>query len=501
MGVKQSEPLVESPISPIWQRARNTTTGHSESDEAYAAFLRYRGLSPASRSCYATAFQTQREEEPNAQEPPAKLVKRYERWSCVWHWVDRAIAWDDEQDRLECEARRKRSEQVAKRHLFDNEAVQMCLHLDIQGMVEAIKQDPTLSELGDVALAQAVNRAIQVLPRMQAEEQRLCALAKGSRLRGPELIQDEDRGFDFVQDEEDREASVAVMNQFGIDTTSECVDPETGRKWTLSASGAQPEPEEEESESGQPLWARRTHPRTGKLETAREFYWFVQYRNLPPSMRTLAEITTQMRREKGVVVETQKSPGGATRRREKVSERVETMAATWSWRMRARAWDDEQERNQRRALQREIRQLRERQQKRMEEAVGAVRMLLAVKLKRTQSKSQQPLTLREKIKQGSAALGMVVKMNEAERAVRGNQEEVRERQVVHVSGWQFAWVQPLCECKHPYSDHNAAHPDRKLFPCTAAGCNCQKFQERYQDEFEKKNKDRHKPKDLTFNDD
>ena len=500
--MKQSEPLVESPISPIWQRARNKTTGRSESDEAYAAFLRYRGLSPASRSCYSTALLTQREEEPQALEPSAQLVKRYERWSSVWHWVDRAIAWDDEQDRLECEVRRKRSEQVAKRHLFDNEAAQMCLHLDIQGMVEAIKQDPILSELSDAELARVVNKAIRVLPRMQAEERRLCALPKGPRLRGPELIQDDDLRFDFVQDEADRAASVAAMKQFDSNTKSECVDPETGRKWTLSGSGAQLEPEEDESESGEPLWARRAHPRTGKLETAREFYWFVQYRNLPPSMRTLAEITAQMRREKGVVVEAEKSPGGATRRREKVSERVETMAATWSWRMRARAWDDEQERNQRRALQGEIRQLRERQQKRVEEANIGVRMLLAVKLKRAHSKSQQPLTLSQKIRQGGAALGMVVKMNEADRAVRGNQEEVRERQVQHLSGWQFAWVQSLCECGHPYSDHDGRHPDRKLFPCTAAGCDCQKFQEAYQDEFEKKNKDRHKPpKDLVFDDD
>ena len=48
-----------------------------------------------------------------------------------------------------------------------------------------------------------------------------------------------------------------------------------------------------------------------------------------------------------------------------------------------------------------------------------------------------------------------------------------------MDGWEFAWVQPVCECKHPHSDHDQRYEaDRSLMPCTVEGCECKKYKER-----------------------
>lgn len=79
-----------------WERQEN------ETPKAYAAFCEYRDMG-GQRSLSKVAAKLQKSE---------TLMGR---WSGAYSWVDRAAAWDDEQERIDREAARKEQTEAIKR--------------------------------------------------------------------------------------------------------------------------------------------------------------------------------------------------------------------------------------------------------------------------------------------------------------------------------------------------------------------------------------------------
>lgn len=83
-----------------------------ETDKAYAAFCIYRDLPPNERSLRAAAAKFYGKDKEKLRRPPAT----FEKWSTRWRWVERARAWDEEQDRLAREAQLQAIKEMRERH-------------------------------------------------------------------------------------------------------------------------------------------------------------------------------------------------------------------------------------------------------------------------------------------------------------------------------------------------------------------------------------------------
>lgn len=80
-----------------------------ESARAYAAFCIYRDLGPQ-RSIAAVA-----ERLPGVR-APRRAKRPLERWSSRWNWVERARAWDEEQERLARQEKARAVREMCERH-------------------------------------------------------------------------------------------------------------------------------------------------------------------------------------------------------------------------------------------------------------------------------------------------------------------------------------------------------------------------------------------------
>lgn len=84
-----------------------------EPPKAYAAFCFYRDLPPAERSLRAVADKVYgNRSDRKRQQVPGQIAK----WSTRWRWVERARAWDDEQDRQAREEQVRAVREMRERH-------------------------------------------------------------------------------------------------------------------------------------------------------------------------------------------------------------------------------------------------------------------------------------------------------------------------------------------------------------------------------------------------
>ncbi len=89
----------ESEAPEPWERQAG------ESSQAFDAFCAYRDLG-SKRSLTKTS----------AANPDISLVMM-RKWSVEWHWVDRVLSWEDEQDRVRREAQLKEIADMSARHV------------------------------------------------------------------------------------------------------------------------------------------------------------------------------------------------------------------------------------------------------------------------------------------------------------------------------------------------------------------------------------------------
>jgi len=90
---------------PIWERLPG------ESAKAYEAFCIYRDLPPHERSLKAVA-----EKLGGKRSGKSRALRPLERWSSRYRWVERAAAWDEEQDRQARAAQLEAIKEMRERH-------------------------------------------------------------------------------------------------------------------------------------------------------------------------------------------------------------------------------------------------------------------------------------------------------------------------------------------------------------------------------------------------
>uniref|UniRef100_A0A7C2ZYB4 Uncharacterized protein n=2 Tax=Thermorudis TaxID=1649508 RepID=A0A7C2ZYB4_9BACT len=114
-----------------------------EPAKAYHAFTIYRDLSPKERSLrrVAEVLGYGRSKDKKGR---LKVPATIEKWSRRYRWVDRALAWDDEQDRLRREAQREAVEEMLRRH------AQEAVALQTKALQRLRELDPSELSPGDV---------------------------------------------------------------------------------------------------------------------------------------------------------------------------------------------------------------------------------------------------------------------------------------------------------------------------------------------------------------
>lgn len=111
-----------------------------ESVRAYAAFCAYRDMPPGERSLRALAARLGYEKAAKAGRVPSHI----QRWSTRWRWVERARAWDDEQDRRAREEQIRAVREMRERHAREAVALQQKALARLKAM------DPNELSPGDV---------------------------------------------------------------------------------------------------------------------------------------------------------------------------------------------------------------------------------------------------------------------------------------------------------------------------------------------------------------
>ena len=454
----QDEIQERSPIDPVWERLRNTATGKEESDTAIAAFRLYRSLPPASRSLYAVALALHQESDPKVERPSRSSVRQVEKWSTHWHWIMRALAWDNEQDRLRREERQERLRNVeASQRKLCKLATQIVL-APMRTLIEMQQNDETLKKVSDQELARAAHRVIRVLPELQARERALLTPTSEGQ-REIELVYSGSQNWTYLEGGNAREFDLSEQN----DTDASRGNPEARSRET-------------QAWSDQP-WARQDEPATGKPEPSRAFHAFTVYRDLPPQERTLRRVTELLRGTSATETAGTSGPAKRSRRREHVSETVESWSAKWKWKMRAKAWDDEKDRVRRRAERTEFEQMEKDQSRQQEIARRAAQSILAAMAKRLKGKSLFAGDNTKLVRNASEGVAVLTRSQEAEEALWGDEAAYAERQVLLVEANEFGWGEVNCECGHPHSKHDQTVEDQHLMPCTVTGCACEKFVE------------------------
>lgn len=105
VGTQEVEKGGGSMDGPIWERLPG------ESAKAYEAFCIYRDLPPHERSLKAVA-----EKLGGKRSGKSRALRPLERWSSRYRWVERAAAWDEEQDRQARAAQLEAIKEMRERH-------------------------------------------------------------------------------------------------------------------------------------------------------------------------------------------------------------------------------------------------------------------------------------------------------------------------------------------------------------------------------------------------
>jgi len=146
-----------------WTRLDGETT------EAFRAFTFYRDL-PSHERTYLKAWKALRGLPPGQK---CEVPGHFNRWSQQHQWMARAIAWDDEQDRLKRVARQDEIEAMTRRHAQQLSLTMQGLTLPMIELAKRIRDDPAnnnLSDLGFLTILDMVKSRAPILPALvQAE--------------------------------------------------------------------------------------------------------------------------------------------------------------------------------------------------------------------------------------------------------------------------------------------------------------------------------------------
>lgn len=127
----------------------------AEPGTSFAGFVLYREMPPGQRSIREVARRLGKSE---------SLIERY---SSRWKWVERARAWDREQDRLSSQARAKaaadwvdrHSEEGRKLQLFAMAALNKYIDRDSEGRIIGVRNIPLRDALLMMKLGSQIERA------------------------------------------------------------------------------------------------------------------------------------------------------------------------------------------------------------------------------------------------------------------------------------------------------------------------------------------------------
>ena len=264
------------PVECTWERLSDRSAGKEESDAALAAFRIYQDLSPASRSLYAVALTVHRESDPTAEQPPRSLLRRVEKWSADWSWIQRALAWDNEKDRLRREEKKERLGKVEASQKKLCKLAEQIVLAPMRKVIELQQADETLKDVSDQELARSAHRVIRALPELQARERALLTPIREGK-REPEVVHSEHQKWTVLK---------------GVHPPGDVLSAEKRKDESGSNDGAQ--------SSCAQAWfdqpcVRQVDEETGKPEPSRAFHAFTLYRDLPPNERTLRRVTELLR--------------------------------------------------------------------------------------------------------------------------------------------------------------------------------------------------------------
>jgi hypothetical protein len=119
-----------APIAYPWERQEG------ESTKSWAAFQLYRDLPPMERSIQR-AYSDQTGKTNRAQ----STQSHWRVWSSRWRWVERAAAWDDEQDRKKREERQDEIRKMAERQARQAEQMAAALMQPAMALLRKLQQE------------------------------------------------------------------------------------------------------------------------------------------------------------------------------------------------------------------------------------------------------------------------------------------------------------------------------------------------------------------------
>ena len=156
-----------------------------ESSKAYFAFCLYRDMPPDQRSlAQVTAILKERRGAPEgsrlsdttsaAQESRGKRPSRQVAdWARSWRWVERASAWDSEQQRIQSETRLAEVEEMTKRHAVQSKVALQAAMVPSAAIARKLRDDPRAErELAALPAAELLRLAavMRFVPALQTAE-------------------------------------------------------------------------------------------------------------------------------------------------------------------------------------------------------------------------------------------------------------------------------------------------------------------------------------------
>ena len=135
-----------------------------ESAKAYQAFTIYRDLPVQERSLAIVSHQL------------GKNKSLCARWSTKFHWVDRANAWDNQQDQIRRTRMAAEREKIRERQLQNSRVASQALMAPLIALVKLTQSNAdAFSGASATELAKLASWAARTLPRMHEEERTLAA--------------------------------------------------------------------------------------------------------------------------------------------------------------------------------------------------------------------------------------------------------------------------------------------------------------------------------------
>lgn len=166
-------------------------------------------------------------------------------------------------------------------------------------------------------------------------------------------------------------------------------------------------------------------------ESAKAYHAFCIYRDMPPRERSLRAVSARLKGQSG--------------KAKKVSTNVYLWSRDWSWQERAKAWDEERERQEREAELEAIKEMRRRHAK---EAVA----LQTKALERLQMMDPDELS-------PESVLRFIVEAAKLERISRGEPETIQEQRGGWVDAVLAVWERRRKQIEQEQRTESVGEPD------------------------------------------